>query len=132
MLRKLTILVLQGFLWHSTYAQSFTVDDLLTLSSVSPKRFDNFMHEKGFISGGRTLQDGAMALTFFLAQTGRGRKFLGVLQAKIKDFLVSALFLATFFLLFFTRGVGRRQGPQKPEVKSSLERSLASLARDFS
>jgi len=64
MLRKLTILVLQGFLWHSTYAQSFTVDDLLTLSSLSPKRFDNFMHDKGFISGGRTLQNEAMALTF--------------------------------------------------------------------
>jgi len=49
---------------HSTYAQSFSVDDLLELSSLSPKRFDNFMREKGFISGGRTLQNDAMALTF--------------------------------------------------------------------
>jgi hypothetical protein len=49
---------------HSTYAQSFSVNDLLELSSLSPKRFDNFMREKGFISGGRTLQNDAMALTF--------------------------------------------------------------------
>jgi len=64
MLRIFFILVFQGFVLCNTQAQSFSVDDLLTLSSLPPKRFDNFMQEKGFMSGGRTLQNDAMALTF--------------------------------------------------------------------
>jgi len=43
---------------------SFSVDDLLTLASLNPKKFDNYMSEKGFLCGGRTIQNDAMALTF--------------------------------------------------------------------
>jgi hypothetical protein len=46
-------------------AQSFTVDDLVTLSSLPPKKFDNYMTEKGYLSGGKRMQDDAMAFTFF-------------------------------------------------------------------
>ncbi|MGK2861307.1 MAG: hypothetical protein ACSLE0_05200 [Chitinophagaceae bacterium] len=49
----------------SIQAQSFTVDDLMTLASLSPKKFDNYMNEKGYLSGGKKLQDDAMAFTFF-------------------------------------------------------------------
>lgn len=65
MLRPLTILVLSCFtVVAQAQAPSFSIDDLLTLSSLSPKKFDNYMSEKGFLSGGRTMQDDAMALTF--------------------------------------------------------------------
>ena len=67
MLRLLFILVLP-FLTVCCVAQaqvpSFSVDDLLTLASLNPKKFDNYMSEKGFLSGGRTIQNDAMALTF--------------------------------------------------------------------
>jgi len=66
MLRLLTILVLPFFTVCLAQAQvpSFSVDDLLTLASLNPKKFDNYMSEKGFLSGGRTIQNDAMALTF--------------------------------------------------------------------
>jgi len=66
MLRLFTILVLLfltvGF--SNAQNQSFSVDDLLTLSSLNPRKFDNYMTEKGFLSGGKTIQNDAMALTF--------------------------------------------------------------------
>jgi len=64
MARILLILILQGFICN-IQAQSFTVDDLVALSSLSPKKFDNYMQEKGYKSGGRMMQDDAMAFTFF-------------------------------------------------------------------
>jgi hypothetical protein len=68
MLRFFTILVLSCFTVYIAQAQaptpSFSIDDLLTLSSLSPKKFDHYMSEKGFLSGGRTIQDDATALTF--------------------------------------------------------------------
>jgi hypothetical protein len=66
MLRLFAILVLPCFTVCFAQAQvpSFSVDDLLTLSSLSPKKFDHYMSEKGFLSGGRTIQNNAMALTF--------------------------------------------------------------------
>jgi hypothetical protein len=64
MARILLILILQGFIC-SIQAQQFTVDDLVTLSSLSPKKFDNYMQDKGYKSGGRVMQDDAMAFTFF-------------------------------------------------------------------
>jgi hypothetical protein len=48
----------------SLQAQTFSIDDLLTLSSLPPKRFDEYMKEKGFMSAGRTMLNDAMALTF--------------------------------------------------------------------
>jgi hypothetical protein len=42
-----------------------TVDDLLTLSSLSPKNFDNFLEKKGFLAGNRNLKDNAVPITFF-------------------------------------------------------------------
>jgi len=42
-----------------------SVDDLLTLTTLSPKNFDSYMNKKGFLSGGRSMRDNAMAVTFF-------------------------------------------------------------------
>lgn len=65
MARFLLLLILQGCFTCVLQAQSFTVDDLLTLSTLPPKKFDNYMGEKGYLSGGRRMQDDAMAFTFF-------------------------------------------------------------------
>lgn len=66
MLRLFFTFVLQISLACIAFAQSqsFTVDDLLTLSSLSSKKFDSYMKEKGFMPGGRTMLNEAMALTF--------------------------------------------------------------------
>lgn len=69
MARFLLILILQGFFICFLQAQSFSVDDLVTLSSLPPKKFDNYMTEKGYMSGGRRMQDDAMAFTFFEKRT---------------------------------------------------------------
>lgn len=47
------------------HGQSLTVDDLLDLSSQSPKSVDNYMSKKGFSKAGKSVQDNAMAVTFF-------------------------------------------------------------------
>ncbi|MEI9809007.1 MAG: hypothetical protein WDO16_14740 [Bacteroidota bacterium] len=44
--------------------QPVTIDDLLTLSSISPKNFDNYLGKKGFLPPVRTIQDNNPALTF--------------------------------------------------------------------
>ncbi|MGZ8558748.1 MAG: hypothetical protein ACXWWC_10455 [Chitinophagaceae bacterium] len=64
MVRLLLAFVLQGIFLCFASAQSFTVDDLMTLSSLSPKKFDNYMNEKGYLSGGKKMQDDAMSFTF--------------------------------------------------------------------
>lgn len=45
--------------------QPVTVDDLISLSTLSPKNFDNYMEKKGYLPGNRSLKDNAMAVTFF-------------------------------------------------------------------
>lgn len=65
MARILLILKLQGLLICIVQAQSFTVDDLVTLSSLSPRKFDNYMNEKGYLAGGKSMHDNAMAFNFF-------------------------------------------------------------------
>src|SRR5262245_45989051 len=49
------------------YAQnsSFTVDDLLNLSSLSPKNFDSYLEKKGFSIKRRSLRDEQMGYSFF-------------------------------------------------------------------
>jgi hypothetical protein len=44
---------------------SINVDDLLNLSSLSPKNFDNYMNKKGFLPGGRSFHDDGVIVTFF-------------------------------------------------------------------
>ena len=64
MVRLLLAFVLQGIFICFVHAQSFNVDDLMTLASLSPKKFDNYMNEKGYLTGGKKMQDDAMAFTF--------------------------------------------------------------------
>lgn len=65
MAKVLLLSILQVLLFTVVKAQSFNFDDLVVLSSLSPKRFDNYMHDKGYVSGGRQMRDNAMAFTFF-------------------------------------------------------------------
>src|SRR5882757_9155235 len=45
--------------------QSLTVDDLLTLSSLSPRSFDNYVDKRGFPVKRRSLVENCMGFTFF-------------------------------------------------------------------
>lgn len=65
MAKILLLFISLGILVSNTHGQSFNFDDLVALSTLSPKKFDNYMHEKGYVSGGRRMQDDAMAFTFF-------------------------------------------------------------------
>ena len=44
----LLILILQNFTTLNVHSQSFTVDDLITLTSLQPKNIDRFMNKNGF------------------------------------------------------------------------------------
>jgi hypothetical protein len=68
MARSLLFVIIQGLIVVTLNAQAFSVDDLMTLSTLSPKKFDNYMTEKGYFSAGKQLQDEAMAFTFFEKQ----------------------------------------------------------------
>ena len=68
MARILLLILLQACFVNGLKAQAFSVDDLMTLSSLSPKKFDNYMTEKGYFSGGRQMQNEAMAFTFIEKQ----------------------------------------------------------------
>jgi hypothetical protein len=65
MARLLLILLLQCAWWNAIRSQSITVDDLLTLSALSPKSFDNFMSKKGFVPGSKAMENEAMSISFY-------------------------------------------------------------------
>ena len=65
MAKLLLLFILQVCIICSVRAQSFRIEDLVVLSSLSPKKFDNYMHERGYSSGVKSMQDNAMAFTFF-------------------------------------------------------------------
>ncbi len=75
MLRLLHILCM-----HSLVAvaccQSLTVNDLLTLPSLSPKNFDNYISKKGFAFAGRSFQNDAMTNSFFEKNRGKNHDTL--------------------------------------------------------
>src|ERR1700749_4884751 len=50
--------------FNNAKSQSITIDDLLTLSSVSSKNIDNYLSKKGFVSAGKTEQDDMVGTTF--------------------------------------------------------------------
>lgn len=65
MAKLLLLFIAQGFLISLVRAQSFQVDDLVALSTLPPKKFDNYMHENGYSPGIKSMQDDALAFTFF-------------------------------------------------------------------
>ena len=64
MLRIFFLPLLLCLLSQAVPAQAFSVDDLLALSSLSPKKFDHYLSQKGFFCTDRTIEDNATALTF--------------------------------------------------------------------
>lgn len=74
----LILFVLLGSVMCMAQKQSLTVDDLLTLSSLSPKNFDNYITKKGFLPGGRSFQDDAMGVTFFEKKSGKKKDTLRI------------------------------------------------------
>jgi hypothetical protein len=64
MLRLLFLLFFQGAVMCMAQTRPFTVDDLLAISSLSPKNLESYMNKNGFSSGGRNLKKNVMAVTF--------------------------------------------------------------------
>ncbi|TAL47749.1 MAG: hypothetical protein EPN92_04510 [Chitinophagaceae bacterium] len=71
--RLLLILILQSFTICRACSQSFTVDDLLTLPSLSPKNIDHYMSKNGFLPGGSSM-DNDIAVTRFYEKIKIKRK----------------------------------------------------------
>lgn len=66
MKRILLILILQNVVTGNTYGQSFTVDDLVSLTSLQSKNIEHFMNKRGFgISNSKSGSDSTEA-TFCL------------------------------------------------------------------
>ncbi len=65
MKRFLLILILQGFATVRANSQSFTIDDLLTLSSLSSKNVDQFMNKNKFSSRISTQESNLIMTSFF-------------------------------------------------------------------
>jgi general stress protein 26 len=63
--RLLLILLLLGPLVFSGKSQSVTIDDLLNLSSISSRSFDDYMGKKGFLQSGISMKDNVKAISFF-------------------------------------------------------------------
>lgn len=69
---------------YSVQSQSLTVDDLLSLSSVSPKNIDAWLNKKGFVTAGKSLQENFDEKTFI---ENRKAKAKSKAKSKQKDTL---------------------------------------------
>ena len=77
----LILFVLLNSVICTAQKQPLTVDDLLTISSLSPKNFDNYIMKKGFLPGGRSFQDDAMAITFFEKKSNKRKDTLRITRS---------------------------------------------------
>ena len=80
MVRLLLILIFQIFLICAIKGQSFTVDDLVTLASLSSKSIDNYMEKKDFVTAGKQVQNNAVALTFFEKKKSKKNDTLNIVR----------------------------------------------------
>jgi hypothetical protein len=64
MKRILLILILQNFAAGKAHSQSFTVDDLVTLSSLPSQNIDHFMKKKGFALYNSKSENDTMEVSF--------------------------------------------------------------------
>ncbi|MBC7948060.1 MAG: hypothetical protein H7Y42_09300 [Chitinophagaceae bacterium] len=69
MVRFLLITILLSPILGSGQKHGLSVDDLLTLSSLSPKSYDNYLEKKGFIAGSRGIRENMDVTTFFEKKT---------------------------------------------------------------
>jgi len=65
MKRCFFIIILQYYVTGMVYSQSFTVDDLLSLTTLPPKNIDQFMIKNGFLSGLSSRDDTLIVTRFF-------------------------------------------------------------------
>lgn len=75
MKKILLILILQGFASGKGYCQSFTVDDLVTLSYLPSKNIDHYLNKKGFVLSWSSSDSGTMKATFI--EKGKFKKSAG-------------------------------------------------------
>jgi hypothetical protein len=61
--------------------QSITVDDLLSLSSLSSKNIDNYLNKKGFVSTGKSLQNNLLGTTFSEIRKKKSKDTSGIVRS---------------------------------------------------
>jgi len=71
MIRLLLIAIAHSFFISMACCQSLTVNDMLALSSLSPKNFNSYMNKKGYLQGDRGFQNDEIAITFFAKKKPR-------------------------------------------------------------
>jgi hypothetical protein len=61
--------------------QSITVDDLVTLSSLSSKNIDGYLNKKGFVSAGKSLQTNLVGMTFIENRKTKSKDTSGIVRS---------------------------------------------------
>jgi hypothetical protein len=56
------------------------VDDLMTLASLPSKNIDNYMGKKDFVAAGKSVENNALALTFFEKTKGKKNDTLNIIR----------------------------------------------------
>jgi hypothetical protein len=72
MKRLLFVVILLSFAAGGAFNEAFTVDDLLTLSSLSPKDIGHFMSKKGYLSHTSSVDDSLLVISF--SEENKGQK----------------------------------------------------------
>ena len=62
-------------------SQSLTVDDLLSLSSLSPKNVDNYLNKKGFVPAGKSFHNDLSGVTFVQNRKTKSKDTLGIIRS---------------------------------------------------
>ena len=61
--------------------QTITVDDLLTLSSLSPKNTDSYLNRKGFVAAGKNVQGDLVRSTFIENHKKKSKDTLNIIRS---------------------------------------------------
>jgi hypothetical protein len=81
-MRKALLILSVSFSYMcNAQGQVITVDDLLTLSSLSPKNIDGYLNKKGFISAGKSLQDDLVGKTFVENKKAKSKNTSGIIRS---------------------------------------------------
>ena len=76
----LLLLIFSASVVCNAQKQIITVDDLLTLSSLSPKSTDSYMNKKGFVAAGRSLQNDLVTATFVENPKKKSKDTLNIIR----------------------------------------------------
>jgi len=112
-MKRILLFIFFTFLFVDLYSQLLTVKDFLTVSSVSPKKFDNYIGKKSFVLVNKWYQNDTLVNTYRLKT-----------KSKPGDSLLQIKFIETyqkgedFSFAFFTSSQDEYQGIRK-DIKNA-------------